>query len=466
MTPRIGSLCSGFGGLDLAVETVLPDAELAWYAQHDPDDKHQYAARIMAHHWPDTPNHGDITAIDYAHVEPVDILTAGFPCQDISLAGKRAGLREGTRSGIWSHVARAISVLRPSLVLLENVRSLTSAWADSDVEPCPWCLGDTGDEHSLRALGAVLGDLAGLGFDASWQVVRACDAGAPHPRARVFILAWPAADAAHLGHERGRGSRGRRDGSAHGSVAAVHAEGVGRRPEGQQHGLGTAQRGAHAADSPRDGRGEGRPEPAGIVRRPDAAQRSGVTAADAGCDARSQEHPDGAAAARCGRGTVADAQSERHGDAGPASVGGIPAAAFGGRAAAPANTDRGALGPQRDGEPDGPEADHGRHRLDSAGRFLGWGPYAAAIARWENVTGRPAPSPVDDRRRLNPPFAEWMMGVPAGWITAVPGIPRNAQLKAIGNGVVPQQGALALRSLLGDYRAAMTELAAAEGVAA
>lgn len=288
MTPRIGSLCSGFGGLDLAVETVLPDAELAWYAQHDPDDKHQYAARIMAHHWPDTPNHGDITAIDYAHVEPVDILTAGFPCQDISLAGKRAGLREGTRSGIWSHVARAISVLRPSLVLLENVRSLTSAWADSDLEPCPWCLGDAGDEHSLRALGAVLGDLAGLGFDASWQVVRASDAGAPHKRERVFVLAWPAdgcsrgsrwassADAHREPREQRRlaapgqapGGRARADAGGRGGAPAADSAHLGheRRRDARDGGGRPAHSGLAVADSPRDGWGEGRPEPAGLVR--------------------------------------------------------------------------------------------------------------------------------------------------------------------------------------------------------
>lgn len=153
---RFAELCAGVGGLGIAIRSVL-DAELAWYAQYEPpgkdgrEDKNQYAAQIMAARFPGVPNHGDITAIDYTQVEPVDILTAGWPCQDMSLAGKRAGLMPGTRSGLWEHVARAIDALRPSLIFLENVRSLTSARAHSDLEPCPWCLGDTGGGRTFSA---------------------------------------------------------------------------------------------------------------------------------------------------------------------------------------------------------------------------------------------------------------------------------------------------------------------------
>lgn len=73
---RIGSLCSGYGGLDLAVELVL-GGRLVWYAETDP-----YAARVMAHHWPTAPNLGDIRTVDWRSVSPVDVLTAGFPCQN------------------------------------------------------------------------------------------------------------------------------------------------------------------------------------------------------------------------------------------------------------------------------------------------------------------------------------------------------------------------------------------------
>lgn len=94
--------------------------------------------------------------------------------------------------------------------------------------------------------------------------------------------------------------------------------------------------------------------------------------------------------------------------------------------------------------------------LTDAGRNLGdlatheaFGPYAAAVARWEHVLGRPAPAPAEPGRALNPAFVEFMMGLPAGWVTDT-GIPRNAQLKALGNGIVPQQMALAIRLLLDD----------------
>lgn len=170
----------------MAVSNVT-GGRVVWHCEWD-----DAPAKILEHNFPGVPNYRDVSKVDFASVEPVDILTGGFPCQDLSLAGKRAGLREGTRSGLWSEFARAIDVLRPSLVVIENVRGLLSAKAHSDVEPCPWCVGDSGDgEPVLRALGAVLGDLADLGYDARWQGVRAADAGAPHNRFRVFIIAYP-----------------------------------------------------------------------------------------------------------------------------------------------------------------------------------------------------------------------------------------------------------------------------------
>jgi len=182
---RIGSLFSGYGGLDLAVMDVIPGASVAWHVEFD-----KAPAAILAHHWPDVPNHHDVTTVDWATVEPVDIITGGFPCQDLSHAGKRAGLRPGTRSGLWSHMAYAVNILRPRLVVIENVLGILSARAAGDVEPCALCLGDDAAD-AVRALGAVCADLAALGFDARWTTVRAADAGACHGRARVFIVAHP-----------------------------------------------------------------------------------------------------------------------------------------------------------------------------------------------------------------------------------------------------------------------------------
>ncbi|MBN9177824.1 MAG: DNA cytosine methyltransferase [Microbacterium sp.] len=203
---RIGSLFSGYGGLDLAVEEVF-DARTIWFSEIN-----EPVARVFAHHWPGAPNLGDITTIDWRAVEPVDVLCGGFPCQDVSTVGKRAGLAPGTRSGLWAHMATAIEALQPEWVVIENVRGLLSAPAirpspegDDDerrnpsaatpggatlrgVEPDPWGLGDQ-PARPLRALGAVLGDLADLRYDAQWIGLPASAIGAPHPRFRIFILA-------------------------------------------------------------------------------------------------------------------------------------------------------------------------------------------------------------------------------------------------------------------------------------
>jgi DNA (cytosine-5)-methyltransferase 1 len=185
LTLKVGSLFSGYGGLDLAV-TESFNAEVVWHCEWE-----DAPSTVLEAHWPGVPNYRDVSKVDWDNVEPVDILTGGFPCQDVSHAGRRAGLKAGTRSGLWSEFAKAIGVLRPSYVVIENVRGLTSAKADSDVEYCPWCMGETDGGGSLmRALGAVLGDLADLGYNAKWTGLRAADAGAPHNRYRIFILAW------------------------------------------------------------------------------------------------------------------------------------------------------------------------------------------------------------------------------------------------------------------------------------
>ncbi|MFC5995308.1 DNA cytosine methyltransferase [Pseudonocardia hispaniensis] len=202
---RIGSLFSGYGGLDLAVEHVF-NARTAWFSELN-----EPVARVFSRHWPDAPNLGDITAIDWRQVEPVDILIGGFPCQDVSTVGKRAGIAPGTRSGLWAHMAAAIDALQPEWVVIENVRGLLSSPAtrplpegdDHDqrnpsdatpddatlrsMEPDPWHLGDNA-ARPLRALGAVLGDLADLRLDARWIGLPASLVGAPHHRLRIFIL--------------------------------------------------------------------------------------------------------------------------------------------------------------------------------------------------------------------------------------------------------------------------------------
>ncbi len=141
----------------------LTGAELAWVADNDPD-----VCTLLEARYPGIPNLGDIKVVDWDKVEPVDIMAGGTPCQDVSCAGQRVGMMPGNRSGLWSWFAYAIGKLRPSLVVWENVRGVTSAAAHSDVERCEICLGEAA-VRPLRALGAVLGDLSSLGYDAEWQ---------------------------------------------------------------------------------------------------------------------------------------------------------------------------------------------------------------------------------------------------------------------------------------------------------
>jgi DNA (cytosine-5)-methyltransferase 1 len=182
---KIGSLFSGYGGLDLAV-SKLTGAEVAWHCEWE-----DAPSKILEAHFPSVPNYRDVSKVDFTQFEPVDILTGGFPCQDLSLAGKRAGLQDGTRSGLWSEFYRAIQEIKPKLVVIENVRGLLSAKADNGMEYTTEVMGALKGQPAIRALGAVLGDLADIGYNARWTGVRASDAGAPHQRFRVFIIAFP-----------------------------------------------------------------------------------------------------------------------------------------------------------------------------------------------------------------------------------------------------------------------------------
>lgn len=359
---RIGSLFSGYGGLDLAVAAHY-GATVAWHVECD-----KWPSAILAHHYPDIPNYGDVTAVDWSAVEPVDIITGGFPCQDVSHAGLRAGVHQGTRSGLWFEMARAIDALKPWKVVIENVAGLLSADAASTVEPCPWCVGDEPAGH-MRALGAVLADLAEMGFDADWGCVRAADAGAPHGRLRVFIVATDAKGTVGWGGH--QGPRTQLSGGADSEPPATDTDG------------GPLPRPAERIDGlPVAGERGGGADGLTLLPTPSAADGMGGHLNRSG-DRKHEKLLPGIA-------------KDMHTD---------------------------------------------------------FGPYTAAIHRWEQVLGRPAPSPTepgkDGRPRLSPRFVEWLMGLPDGWVTDVPGITRSAALKALGNGVVPQQAALALELLDG-----------------
>lgn len=132
-------------------------------------DIDDYANKVYAKHFPDSIQLGDITEVDFEKLKDGNewIITGGFPCQDISIAGKGAGI-EGSRSGLWSEMFRAIRVLRPRFAIIENVSAIT-----------------------FRGLDRVLADLAEIGYNAEWQNIQASDMGAPHRRERIWIVAYP-----------------------------------------------------------------------------------------------------------------------------------------------------------------------------------------------------------------------------------------------------------------------------------
>ena len=293
MELTLGSLFTGTGALDLAIEQVF-GADLVWTV-----DNSDGPMRVIDYQFPGVHNYADVTKVNWWGVIPVDIISGGSPCTDVSLAGRREGMVEGTRSNLWVEMRNAVAAIRPRYVVWENVYGATSAQAASEVELTEGRVGT-----NLRALGRVLGDLADLGYDARWCGVRASDVGAPHPLPRVFVLATTDTD-----DERRVWSR-----SAANQLA----------------------RGAQA-------------RPSNVPERPDK-----------------------------------------------------------------------------------------------------FGIFTAAVNRWERLT-RPAPDPFTEAGTVSVRFKEWMMGLPDGWVTDVPKVSFTQCAQMLGNGVVPQQAAHALRLMLSSW---------------
>lgn len=479
LAPRIGSLFSGAGGLDLAVEHVT-GGRTVWHCEADPD-----AAKVLAAHWPGVPNLGDITAVDWSRVEPVEVLCGGFPCQDVSAAGRRAGLAEGTRSGLWAEMARAIEALRPALVVIENVEGLLTA----DGEPWPPEVIAADDERSRwnricalidskierakregwwhgqyrtrkkfeaaratrlrkravarfksvhrrlvqRAIAVVVGTLAELGYDAQWGLVSAAEVGAPHRRKRIFITAHATGDRRNQGRSEPAGFIGRSDAALGGMPTAADAE-SGSRPHEQK------RSDAQGFD---------------VVAESGAGDRDSARGTTAGIQQLGRSARELAAVDLLPTPSVADGMGGHLTRSGARSdelllPGVAKAYAEGALLPTPAASD-GARGP--DYARVGREGCGGDDLITTVFRAMEssqWGKYEPAIRRWEAIT-REAPSPTEPGAKGNPRlaarFSEWMQGWPLGWVTAVP-ISRSAQLRIIGNGVVPQQAVAALCWLL------------------
>jgi DNA (cytosine-5)-methyltransferase 1 len=161
---KVLDLFSGIGGFSLGLERT-GGFETVAFCEIEP-----FPRRVLAKHWPNVPCYHDVRELSAERLAAdgiaVDVICGGFPCQDISTAGKGAGLA-GERSGLWSEIARLVGELRPRFVIVENVAAL---------------LG--------RGLGDVLGDLAALRYDAEWHCIPASAVGAPHRRDRVWIIGY------------------------------------------------------------------------------------------------------------------------------------------------------------------------------------------------------------------------------------------------------------------------------------
>ena len=424
---KVGSLFTGYGGLDIAV-----GGNLEWYAEIEPA-----ACQVLKSRHPDVPNLGDITKIDWATVPPVDVLTGGYPCQPFSHAGLRKGKNDERH--LWPYVCNAIDTIRPRYAILENVSGhLTLGFAD------------------------VLADLATIGFNAEWGTFRASDVGAPHRRERLFIIAYPDSQ----GLQRSIIPRLSVDSErVQQRTAQSNSEGVSAYP---------------ARGIRRTGQGRGLSEPEGATRlatrvgafttNPSGnghgielhAPRMGSVEGEAKGSTQQRERTQG----ESDPGSLSTSTHTQHdGLDGGTLTGSISESEKERRLQQPERrnpdiiADTESNKQRESAEPDGlrPELGDGSHarpirleRTQQDTHDINWGKYAPAIRRWESVLDRPAPAPTverKDKRRLNPVFVEWMMGLDEGHVTGH-GLSAAQELKMLGNGVVPQQARAAITQLM------------------
>jgi len=387
----IGSLFSGIGGVEMGLE-FCGLGPVFWQCDND-----QHARAVLATHWPSVRRYNDVREIDETAERP-EIICGGFPCQDISLAGKGAGI-DGSRSGLWSEYARIVRALRPLVVFVENVAALVN-----------------------RGLDRVLGDLAALGFDAEWDVFRASDVGAPHRRERLFLLAYSDGERVRQLAERGPwcGARER-------ETEREHAESLDDR---------TAVADADGVER---------------IERSSFASIGSQAPGSIGCGMREP----------CRHGALADTDGARRGSCARDAIGGDRSGALSvgppeprRRGGAVPDSDRARREGLRRGEPSGPR------RTDAA--ELRAGDVADTNGNGcESVGGggifngeRPARRDDIDRRHSAHRFPPGPAAI-AGWDGPQPairrgddGVPgRSHRLRLLGNSVVPQQAALAWRTL-------------------
>lgn len=443
---KIAALCAGYGGLEIAVRSILGETEVVALAEYDPD-----ASKVLARHFPAVVNHGDVTAIDWDTFPDADVWTAGFPCQDISNAGPRTGIA-GRRSGIWKNIVHGISIKRPQYVFLENVAAI-----------------------KRRGLDVVVADLAEIGYGLVWTYRRASDDGAPHQRHRWFAIAVP-----------------------NGPTGEITPRIPAQR---------TSDHDTLPTPTARDWKGGVSEERSWLGRNPHPLSEVAVLlktpTANLGSNGSAQDPRKRKAGGHgptlddevsfllptptaCD-GTMSPGRSEKRkgGDnlrtiareIGPEALALLPTPTAADGTSGPGRSDNRRFGDNlRTIAPElallpTPKASDGPHggpnQRDSSGNWMlpGIAPrldaswvcvdgrdFGPAIARWEACMDRTAPAPTEigprGGRRIASDFAEWMMGLPAGHVTATDGLTSRKAMKIIGNGAVPQQAESAYRVLL------------------
>lgn len=364
---KVGSLFSGIGGLDYAINEFY-ECETYWFCEND-----VHCQLVLDQHF-DIPIVPDIREIDEGF-EKVDILHGGYPCQPFSTAGYKKGLND--ERNLWPEYARVIGLLEPNTIVLENVQY-----------------------HLKLGFNTVLKDLAEMGYDVRWGIVRACDAGAPHRRARLFALAH---------------SRFPRAGWNSGETLGIKEQ-SGWVQEDKTNPLKSFREVITDSNRKRFDRRKSR------IREGWRQQFESYQEFFANTYSIGQQ--------RVTEGDGKDRQMdfERWFDS---------------------------LG--RGEDQTSPDSNGSRQSWDASaiermGRSILptvmdkeiFGEYKDAIERWEYLTEVEVPYPIDEKQRLSPYFVEWMMGFPLGYTE---GLARTNQLKVLGNAIVPQQAYLALELL-------------------
>lgn len=446
----VGSLASGYGGLEMALSLWLGAVDTRWHAEVDND-----ASLVLKTWWPGVPNLGSFAEDDFfQRAEHVDLMCGGIPCQPFSAAGRQLG--EADARYLWPFWRRGIEMHRPASVVFENVANLVRG--------------------KMRAtFDRIVSDLVDLGYDVRWCLLGACAVGAAHHRHRAFLLACrsrtvpnarevkvqtcaqkgavlPTPTMVSYGSNRGGGA-GRIGPTRHSLDTLVRLELL---PTTTARDADTRGEGGEEYWSRRRAEGftGGVPLGAALALLPTPQHREGeqsrvlpgADTAGARMAAGRRNLDDALALLPTPRGVdglrsgVTSARFEASGRSNGielvSALNLLPSLARG------------------DGSNGGPNQGiaSGDIALSSAVQPQRWGKYAEAIARHEAVLGRPAPEPTEigprGGRRLSASFGEWLMMLPEGHLISV--LDRTPALARAGNGVVPLQAATALKILFDD----------------